>query len=243
VTDATLADVLKEAIDGRISEHHTCIPALIVSYDRNKQSAVVQPSLKRKYKDGRIVNLPIINNVPVIFPRNKNNFIHFDLEKNDVVTLIFSERSLDIWKEKGGIVSPNDPRKGNLSDAYALVGGFDFKQSFTPTAPSGSLEINNSGNVISIEKSGQITIKNNSIQIIAKQNGDLDIINGSLTINAKNSGKISISNGSDELISLLSDLLTEIIGAKTLTLLGLQPLIGLTQTFPALKAKIDGFKV
>jgi hypothetical protein len=78
--------------------------------------------------------------------------------------------------------------------------------------------------------------------LTVKADGELNFTNGDLTFTLKPSGKVTISNASEELISLLSDLLTEIIGAQTLTLLGLQPLVGFGQTFPTLKTKIDTFK-
>ena len=39
--------------------------------------------------------LPVIQSVPVLFPRTKLSFIHFPIEVGDYVLLIFLERSID----------------------------------------------------------------------------------------------------------------------------------------------------
>lgn len=257
--DIDLPQLLREAVRSQLVDFHTCLPAQIESYDREKQKANVQPLLKRKYNDGSVRNLPIIVGVPVVFPRSKNRHIHFDLEKGDVVTLVFSERSIDKWKAKGGIVSPDDVRRGHLSDAYAIPGGYDFPNAFGPVGGQGSLELANSGHRLVLEQDGTILIKNENGQIemnpagqitaqgptatlTVKDSGDVDVVNDGLTVNFKNNGKVVINNGTFELVSLLSDLLSEIIGAQVLTLLGLQPVVGVTKTFPVLKNQIDTFK-
>lgn len=238
----TLPELLNQAIDSRLADFNVCLPGVVESYDRTKQTAKIQPALKRKYLDGRVVNLPIINNVPIVFPRSTSSFIHFDLKKGDYVTLIFSQRSLDAWKEAGGVVSPNDPRRFNLSDAYGIPGGFPKSRGFTPSGAAGAIELSNKKNFVSLEEDGSVKIENEVGKVNVKSDGELNFTNGGLTFTLKPSGKVIISNGSDELVTLLSDLVQEIIGAQTLTLLGLQPLIGVSQTFPALKAKIDAFK-
>ena len=122
----TMADVIKEAIDAKLVDLHTSMPAIVQSYDKEKQKADVQPVLKRKFVNSDPVDLPIITNVPVIFPRTGKAYIHFPLKKDDVVMLIFAERSVDRWLDKGGLIDPADPRKHNLSDAFAVPGGYPF---------------------------------------------------------------------------------------------------------------------
>jgi len=57
--------------------------------------------------------------------------------------------------------------------------------------------------------------------------------------------KIRITNGSNELIDVLSDTIQFLIDARTITLLGPQPLFDITglQTLAGLKVRLDTFKV
>jgi len=219
VEEISLPKLLQLAVEGKLSDVHTCVPAIVKSYDRAKQSCSVQPALRRKYTDGRVVDLPIINNVPVTFPRNGNAFLHFDLNPGDVVTLVFSERSLDIWKSKGGLVSPNDPRKFNLSDAYAIPGGYPTISGFSPNGGSNNIEISNGANHITIEKDGKILIKN-----------------GGGNIELSSAGKFKLTNNSEELFALLIELIDAITAANWITGIGPQPI------FPGSKATIDAIK-
>ena len=255
----TLPELLNQAIDSRLADVNVCLPGVVESYDRTNQTAKIQPALKRKYLNGDVVDLPIINSVPIVFPRSSSHHIHFDLKKGDYVTLVFSQRSLDSWKESGGLVSPNDPRRFNLSDAYGIPGGFPKSGGFSPRGGAASFELANEKNFLSLEKSGDIKVENEKGKanikadgefdyskdvgkLTVKADGELNFTNGDLTFTLKSSGKVKIENAANELVTVLSDLLAEIIGAQTLTLLGLQPLVGFGQTFPALKAKIDTFK-
>ena len=162
----SLAQLLQTAIDARLCDVHTSLPGIVKSYDRETQTAKIQPSLKRKYADGRTVNLPILNKVPIVFPRSATAWVHFDLVEGDEVTLIFSERSLDTWKEKGGVVSPDDPRKFNLSDAKAIPGGYSLPGKLTPKGAEGSIETANGGSHIEVTSSGKFKITNGTEEVL-----------------------------------------------------------------------------
>lgn len=128
----TPTDILRQAINYELSNVHTCLPARIVSYDYTRQKADVQPLLNKRYKtnqpQGEILPMPQITNVPVIFPRTAEFSIHFPIKEGDLVMLLFSERSIDLWLTVGGQVTPQDPRKFDLSDAIALVGLYPFSE-------------------------------------------------------------------------------------------------------------------
>lgn len=220
----SLAKLLQTAVDGKLCDVHTSMPGIVKSYDRATQTAKIQPSLKRKYTDGRIVDLPIINKVPVMFPRSKGKFVHFDLEPGDEVTLIFSERSLDTWKERGGQVSPDDPRKFHLSDAKAYPGGSSIPNKFTPNGAEGSIEMTNGENHIVIEKDGKTVLKNS----------------GGL-IEMSSAGKFKVTNNTEELLDLLVQLADVLSTTTTNTIFGPMKLNDFA-TIAQLKTKIESLK-
>lgn len=156
----TLAQVILEAVEARLVDVNTAIPGKIVSYDHATQTASVQPCIRRKYTDGTIVDLPVINKVPVQFPRGGGFFVSLPLKKDDPVLLVFSQRALDVWKEKGGVVDPADPRKFHISDAYALAGAGAAPDAFTNTDPN-KLVIAHKGGTAEIHMGddGKVSIK------------------------------------------------------------------------------------
>ena len=158
----TLAQVIESTIENRLCDLHTCLPAKIISYDGNK--AVIQPLLRRKFKDGEIVTLPEIKNVPVAFPRAGKYQITFPLNAGDYGLAFFSERSLDLWLVNGGTISPEDPRKFDLSDAVFYPGLYDFSKA--PIFQNDAMVLSNGAVQIKLKDSGAIVLKNGTEELI-----------------------------------------------------------------------------
>jgi hypothetical protein len=118
-----LDNLFKEYIEHNLGMVHTTCPGVIVEYDSTTRRAKVQPSLKRELGTGEYIDLPIINDVPVIFMGTKKFTIHFPLEEKDDVVLFFSERCLEEWKINGGSgIEDIDLRRFHLSDCYCMPG-------------------------------------------------------------------------------------------------------------------------
>lgn len=184
--------VIVDAIDNRLCELHTCLPAKIESYDSSNGTAEVQPLLKRKFKDGEVVDLPICNQVPVAFPRTVTSYIHLPIKKGDVGLLLFSERSIDRYKNFGGSQDPQDPRKHNLSDGFFIPGGYPI------TLPPISVEAD------------AIHLKNVSSEIVMREDGEILLKNVLGTFTLNKDGKYSIGNSMAELFDTLEKTYTRI---------------------------------
>lgn len=155
--DDNLTALLNQAIRNRLAEVQTSMPGEIVSYNYKKQMAVVQPSINRVYADKRVEKYPVINNVPVIFPRSGGASMTFPVKRGDSVLLIFTARSIDTWANKGGIVNQDDNRMHSINDAIAIPGLTSFA--------AGSMAKNNedvlltySGASIAIKPSGAVEV-------------------------------------------------------------------------------------
>lgn len=118
--------VMKRAIEHSIADLHVSLPASVESYDSINQKASVHPLLKKEYADGEIASMPVIVNVPVMFPSSNNAILSMPISKGDTGLIIFSERSLDTWLSIGGEVEPKDPRTHDLSDAIFIPGLYPF---------------------------------------------------------------------------------------------------------------------
>lgn len=162
----SLADVIQQAITAYLSGFHTCMPGEIVSYQSSKKVATVQPSVKLKMGSDESISMPLINNVPVIFPGTKDAFIHFPLKKGDGVLLVFSESSLENWiASGGGEVDPGDERKFSLTDGFCIPGLFSPKASSKKVTGSG-MEILYKNAKINLTDSGKVEINGNTKQFV-----------------------------------------------------------------------------
>jgi hypothetical protein len=151
--------VIIDAFENRLCDLHTALPARIESYDSATGMADCQPLLKRKFKDGEVVDLPVCVAVPVCFPRTTTSYIHLPIKTGDVGLLVFSERSIDRYKTFGGGQDPQDPRKHNLSDGFFIPGGYPM---VTPpvAVEDGAIHIKNIASDLIMKESGEITAKN-----------------------------------------------------------------------------------
>lgn len=126
---STLASNIKQGVDSRLKDLHTALPGIIETFDAAKQLATIQPAIRRIFvtRDGEqeiLVpsDLPILINVPVIFPRGGGFSLTFPVAKGDECLLVFCERSIDNWHETGNVKVPGARRFHSLSDATAFVG-------------------------------------------------------------------------------------------------------------------------
>jgi phage baseplate assembly protein gpV len=126
---STLADNIKQGVNNRLKELHTSMPGIVQSFDATKQTASVQPAVRRVFitREGtdEILapsDLPILINVPVQFPRGGGFSLTFPVKKGDECLVVFAERAIDSWHKFGGVRDPNSRRFHSLSDATAFVG-------------------------------------------------------------------------------------------------------------------------
>lgn len=158
----TLAEVIQTVIDYNLIDLHVCLPAKILTYDPSTQTATVLPSLMMENENSSIPYPWIpIPNVPLIFPRALAGqaYIHMPIVPGDDVTLLICERSLDSWKETGILISPNDRRRHDITDAFAIPGGSGKPFAFN-VDDAHAIEIANLLATLQIKPAGEIHFEN-----------------------------------------------------------------------------------
>lgn len=167
----TLAEAITNTFLSMIENMHTCLPGVVVDYDFEFSRASVKPLIKKPFIDGDVLVLPVLKDIPVVFPRSSKAGMTFPLNKGDKVLIVFSQRSLDTWKDFGKDSVPRDFRKFDLSDAICIPGMFSFNKSDKNIASNNSdLEIQNEGQTITIKKNGDIEIGGSSLLKLVNEN-------------------------------------------------------------------------
>lgn len=211
----TLKDTIQSNIEKYLNNMYTAIPAQVLSYDAALQEVEVQPAINEIYMDGQKAIRGAKSKVPVIFPSAGGGILSFPIQAGDTVLLLYSMRNIDNWLVgDGGTVDPETLRKFSENDCVALVG-------LTPTP---KLLNPNPDDV-------ELKFKDNRITL--KANGDVEVVTAS---------KLSVSNDSEELISLLSELIQVCADNSVNTIYGITPVNNKPQ-FQALKQRLDTFKV
>lgn len=102
------------------------MPGIIQSFDPDAVTCTVQPAIygQKVGEDGKATSeaIPILPDVPVVFPRGGGCTLTFPVNPGDECLLVFSDRCIDFWWQNGGIQEAVDPRQHDLSDAFAIVG-------------------------------------------------------------------------------------------------------------------------
>lgn len=163
----TPPDIFRNSVLSVLNGVNTSLPGIVVDYDASTNKATIQPALNKAYLSGPMP-MPILENVPIMFPGGSGFNITFPIKKGDYVLLIFCQRSLDLWLSVGGQVTPNDPRKFDISDAIAIPGLQPFTGDFSGTS-STDFEITFGGSKISISPTGAIQIKTASTVAIGNE--------------------------------------------------------------------------
>lgn len=116
----------KALSDSIFSMLRVSLPGIIQSFDPIACTCTVQPAISGQAADElgnfKSAPLPLLLDVPVVFPRGGGCTITFPIKEGDECLVIFSDRCIDFWWQNGGVQEPVDPRQHDLSDAFAFVG-------------------------------------------------------------------------------------------------------------------------
>ena len=155
----TQYQVIVDAIEQILCDVNTALPGIISSYDPNTHLATVQPGLQRKYKDQDApVDLPLITNVPVAFPKAGQSWLRLPINPGDEGLLVFNQRSIDKWLDQGGTVDPLDNRKFDLSDAVFIPGFTSKGNAIKSKGRNTSAEFANGSGFIEVQPQGAFKI-------------------------------------------------------------------------------------
>jgi len=158
--------MLARAMRSKMNDVRTAMPGQVIKYDLKKQAVDVQPLLRHAYDDGSVLDLPVVYNVPVVFPRAGEAFLALPIKKGDGVLLIFSDRSLDKWKSSGGKVDPEDVRSHNISDAVAIPGFYPFNAA-AKIPNANDLILKNANCTIMMKSNGKVSISNGKAELVS----------------------------------------------------------------------------
>ena len=155
----TLTDVLSQSIRTQLNGMRVCLPGRIEEYSHDNAKANVKPLIKDVRLNGEVITLPVIVNVPVVFPKTKRGGITFPLERGDGVMIIFSDRSLDEWLSRGDDAPYTDSRQHNISDAIAVPGLYSFVDNINAGVDSDSTQLSSDEGKVAINNSGKMAIQ------------------------------------------------------------------------------------
>lgn len=120
-TQPTQVEALDQLQRDTMQRIRTAVPGIVVAYDPIRNVAQIQPAIGgRDVGTGIPITLPILPDVPVMWPRGAGVTIRGELMTGDAVLLLVCDRSIDDWIALGGVVPGKLTRTHSLADAVAL---------------------------------------------------------------------------------------------------------------------------
>lgn len=116
---------LRLALESQQAQIWTALPGIVSGVDLAKQTVSVQPSVQGSVSDaqGNVsnVNLPVLVDVPIVWPRAGGFALTFPIKAGDEVLVVFSSRCIDSWWQSGGVGVAAEARMHDLSDGFAVL--------------------------------------------------------------------------------------------------------------------------
>lgn len=116
---------LRLAMENVQSQIWTALPSVVTAVDLSKQTVSVQPSVQGNISspDGssQSVNLPLLVDVPIVWPRAGGFALTFPIVAGDEVLVVFASRCIDSWWQSGGVGVQAEVRMHDLSDGFAVL--------------------------------------------------------------------------------------------------------------------------
>jgi hypothetical protein len=111
----SFAQLIKKAIENRLLDVHTAILGKVQSYDAKTQKADIEPITNQATEP-----LPLLIDVPALFPSAGGYFLSFPVKPGDVVQVIFSESADNFFNERFSLNNPVFiPGISSLNSAHA----------------------------------------------------------------------------------------------------------------------------
>ena len=186
----TPEQVIPWMIEQFIHQHvNTCMMGMVDTYDSATKRARVQPALRTRIapagdSPGELKVKPLLLNVPLRQISTGGHMVHHQVDKGDVVLVMFSQRGLNQFKSQWGQIS--DPDKGSFfayRDAVAIPWGVE---TIAPVSDRGVVIQSESGNTfVHLLNDDHVEARVGSNYVKITSDGHIQIeSNASVTIDA-----------------------------------------------------------
>jgi hypothetical protein len=157
-------EAVKTSQDGMQGTIFTALPGIVESVNLEAATVEVQPAVKATVakKDGtsELVDLPLLPDVPIVWPRGGGYVATFPIKKGDECLLVFSMRSIDAWWSGGGVQAPLFTQLHDINDSFAIFGPYSKPNVVSDVNPDAAVLRSEDGSVsVTVDQpSGQVSL-------------------------------------------------------------------------------------
>ncbi len=176
---------MRMMLDGRQVGMWTALPGIIEALDLAAMTCTVQPAIQAVVVDAdgsqRAVNLPLLLDVPIVFPKGGNFLLTSPIAVGEEVLVVFSSRCIDAWWQSGGVQQAMEARMHDLSDGFAIPGPYSV-----PNVPGGAvsttrIELRNKARTVYFGVGTKFVMKNQAADLKGALDDLVSAVNGFMT--------------------------------------------------------------
>ena len=164
-----LDELLRTQEDKTKNVLRVAIPGIVQAFNSIEQTVTVQPALREKLRDndGNIswVNLPLLLDVPLCFPRAGGMVLTMPVQAGDECLVIFADMCIDAWWSNGGVQNQIETRRHDLSDGFAIIGTWSQPRVISSYSTDSAQLRTEDGNTYINVKPGEINLVATSVKI------------------------------------------------------------------------------
>lgn len=177
-------EALRSAMEAHAAQVWTALPGIIQSFAPKAVTCTVQPAIQGSItgQNGQTqqTNLPVLVDVPVVFPRGGGFVLTHPVTAGDACLVIFASRCIDGWWQGGDVAPALSQRMHDLSDGFAFVGPFTAA-GLTPPVNTEDVQLRSlDGKVfIGIKPDQTIEAVNPQASVTLSPGGDIELTGAS----------------------------------------------------------------
>lgn len=157
-------EALKAAMEDSQANLWTALPGIVESFNAEEGTCKIQPTIQAQVRDrlGKTswVTMPLLLDVPVIFPQGGAFAVTFPIAQGDEALVVFSSRCIDAWWQQSGIQPQVRLRMHDLSDGFAIVGPLSKPRMLTNiSTTTAQLRLRDGSAYIELTADGKINLK------------------------------------------------------------------------------------
>jgi hypothetical protein len=183
----TQEEIIQKALEQHGFDLRVAEPGIVQTFTAGPPATVtVQPALRERINlNGNLTNvqLPLLINVPVIYPGGGGYAITWPLSEGDEGVLVYQDRCIDAHWQAGGIQNEVEKRRHDLSDAVFFPCRISTPNSLANIAST--LQLRNSDGTAMVEINGTtINISGGVVNIMGRNFLEHEHVHGGGTGNS-----------------------------------------------------------
>jgi hypothetical protein len=120
-----MSEMIRKALDDFGENMRVACPAVIESFDPDKQTVSAWCAIRKKIVLNGVVEdlaVPLLADMPIVIPEAGDYCLTLPIKKGNECLCLFADNCIDAWYQSGGVQNQIRLRCHSYSDGFAIIG-------------------------------------------------------------------------------------------------------------------------